>query len=243
MPRNDTGATRGMKQDDIERIRSLPLFRDMEEDNFHELMQVAYFQTFPPQIELITEGGPSDFLHVMAEGMVELFSDWNNRETTMAIVRPVSTFILAATVRNAPYLMSARTLVKSRIVLLPSQDVRAVFDKDNAFARAVVTELAACYRSVVKASKNLKLRTTTERLANYMLRQQIIAGGASSFELPMEKRKIASQLGMTPENLSRALRTLGEYGLETDGLTVTISDPADLARFAKPSPLIDDPVT
>ncbi|WP_212525700.1 cyclic nucleotide-binding domain-containing protein [Actibacterium sp. MT2.3-13A] len=232
-----------MKEKDFEGIRSLPLFHEMEEENFQELMRVAYFQTFPPQIELISEGEPSDFLHIVADGMVELFSNWNNRETTMAIVRPVGTFILAATVRDAPYLMSARTLEKSRIVLLPSQDVRAVFDKDNAFARAVVTELAACYRSVIKASKNLKLRTSTERLANYMLRRQELAGGAPSFELPIEKRKIASQLGMTPENLSRALRTLGEYGLEIDGLKVTIADRDDLTRFAKPTPLIDDPGT
>jgi CRP/FNR family transcriptional activator FtrB len=87
-------------------------------------------------------------------------------------VRPVSTFILAATIKNAPYLMSARTLEKSRIVLIPSQDVRAVFDVDGNFARAIVTELAQCYRSVIKAQKDLKLRTSLERLANYLLRNK-----------------------------------------------------------------------
>jgi CRP/FNR family transcriptional activator FtrB len=64
------------------------------------------------------------------------------------------TFILAATIKNAPYLMSARTLEKSRIVLIPSQDVRAIFDVDGNFARAIVTELAQCYRSVIKSQKD-----------------------------------------------------------------------------------------
>ena len=102
----------------------------------------------------------------------------------MATVRPVSTFILAATIRDAPYLMSARTLEKSRIALIPSQDVRAVFDRDGDFARAIVTELAQCYRSVVKTTKDLKLRTSLERLANYLLREQKRAGGAAGFDLP-----------------------------------------------------------
>ncbi len=221
-------------------IRSLDLFTEITGAHFDVLMRGAYVQNFPPQIELIAEGDPSDFLHIVLSGSVDLFSSWNGRETSMATVRPVSTFILAATIKDAPYLMSARTLEKSRIVLVPSTDVRAVFDLDSGFARAVVTELAQCYRTVVKTTKDLKLRTSLERLANYILRQQRRADGATEFELGFEKRRLASFLGMTPENLSRAFKGLQPYGLCVEGSRVTISDQADLERFAKPNPLIDD---
>lgn len=224
-------------------IRQLDLFSAMDEDNFQALMRGAYVQNFPPQIEMISEGDASDFLHIVLTGCVELFSTWNGRETSMSLIYPVSTFILAATIREAPYLMSARTLEKSRIVLLPSQDVRAVFDSDASFARAIVTELAKRYRSVVKSKKDLKLRTSLERLANYLLVQQRESDGAPSYELPTEKRRLASLLGMTPENLSRAFKTLQPYGVSVDGNLITISDQADLEAFAKPSPLIDDHTT
>lgn len=227
-------------ESDFLSIRDLDLFSEVRDDHFDVLMRGAYIQNFPPQIELLAEGDPSDFLHIILSGSVDLFSCWNGRETSMATVRPVSTFILAATVKDAPYLMSARTLEKSRIVLVPSQDVRAVFDIDAGFARAVVTELAQCYRSVVKNTKDLKLRNSQERLANYILRQQLRAGGADRFELQFEKRRLASFLGMTPENLSRAIKSLRPYGVTLDGSKVTISDQAELANFAKPSPLIDD---
>ena len=115
-------------------IRALDLFSDMAQDQYQSLMRGAYVQTFPPQIELIREGDPADFLHVVIEGTVELFASWNRRETTMATVRPVSTFILAATIKDGPYLMSARTLDKARIELLPSVDVRAVFAQDPVLA-------------------------------------------------------------------------------------------------------------
>lgn len=220
-------------------VRDLPLFADMQTANFDALMRGAYVQNFPPRIELITEGEAPDFLHIVVTGAVDLFSAWNGRETSLATVRPVSTFILAATIREAPYLMSARTLEKSRIILLPSEDVRAIFDVDNAFARAIVAELSQCYRSVVKNTKNLKLRTSLERLANYLLRQQAQAGSAE-FDLEMEKRRLASILGMTPENLSRAFKGLEPYGVKVSGTRITINDIDDLAGFARPTPLIDN---
>jgi len=221
-------------------VRALHLFAKMEADNFATLMRGSYVQNFPPQVELITEGEPSDFLHVVLSGSVDLFASWNRRETSMATVRPVSTFILAATIRDAPYLMSARTIEKSRIALIPSQDVRAIFDIDAQFARAIVTELAQCYRSVVKAQKDMKLRTSLERLANYLLRHQASVGGGNTFDLPFEKRRLASLLGMTPENLSRAFRGLAPYGVTVEGNRISIAAQGDLVRFAGPDPLIDD---
>lgn len=226
---------------DFPEIRALDLFSKIEAGNFEALMRGAYLQTFPEQIELIREGDPSDFLHIVVDGMVEMFASWNGRETVLQTVTPVSTFILAATIRDAPNLMSARTVMKSRIVLIPSHDVREVFDNDPAFARAVVTELATSYRGIVKHAKDIKLRNALERLANYLLRQRKLAGGGPAFELPIEKRKLAAYLGMTPENLSRALRSLEAYGVANDGTTIRIEDPTDLTVLAKPHPLIDDP--
>lgn len=228
-----------MRENNVPEIRSLPLFRDMEEGSFETLIRGAYVQTFPPQVDLVTEGDSSDFLHVVISGSVELFATWNRKQTTMATVRPISTFILAATIKDAPYLMSASTMEKSRLVLIPSTDVRSVFETDNQFARAVVTELAQCYRTVVKNTKNLKLRSSIERLANFLVRNQL-AHDAMEFQLNFEKRRLASFLGMTSENLSRAIKALRAYGVEIEGQNVRITDVADLKKLAKPHPLIDD---
>ena len=99
-----------MRSTDIPAIRTLPLFKDMTDDSFTELVRGAYVQTFPPNMELIVEGDPCDFLHIVIDGSVELLATWNGRETTMAILRTDATFILAAAIRDAPNLMSARTL-------------------------------------------------------------------------------------------------------------------------------------
>jgi CRP/FNR family transcriptional regulator, transcriptional activator FtrB len=152
----------------------------------------------------------------------------------------VSTFILAAVLRDAVYLMSARTLERSKLLLILSRDVVNVFQEDGAFARAIVVELAGRYRGVVKQHKDLKLRTAVERLANRLLRYHRDQGAAGVLELRLEKRTLASMLGMTPENLSRTFNTLKPYGVEVDGGTIRLTDLEALQVLAKPNPLIDE---
>ena len=232
-----------MRDEDKPEIRKLALFRDMSPDNFETLMQAAYAHAFPAQLEMIRQGEPADFLHIVMEGTVELFSGWRDRETTMAVVRPVSTFILAACIKDAPYLMSARTVEKSRIIMIPAKDLRATFRLDPEFAVSTITELANCYRSVVRHAKGLKLRNSKERVAAYICRQSRLAGNVASFILPVEKRLLASYLGMTPENLSRAIKSLQSDGVAIDGMRIIITDLKALEAIAGPDALIDGPST
>ncbi|MDA4844466.1 cyclic nucleotide-binding domain-containing protein [Hoeflea poritis] len=228
-----------MRSSDLPEVRSLELFESMSDSNFEALMQAAYLQTFPAQLELITEGDPADFLYVVIEGCVELFARTNGRESTMGMVRPVGTFILAAVLKDAVYLMSARTCQRSKLLMVPSENIRDIFQRDEAFARAIVVELANCYRTVVKEHKDLKLRTAVERLANRLLRYHTDQGGTGMLELPQDKRTLASLLGMTPENLSRAFNTLKPYGVVVRGNKISLDDLEALSTLAKPNPLID----
>ncbi len=232
-----------MRAADLPQVRSLKLFESMTDQNFEALMEAAYLQTFPAQLELIREGDPADFLYVVIEGCVELFARANNRESTLGMVHPVGTFILAAVLKDAVYLMSARTSKRSKVLLLPSDRVRDIFYKDDSFSRSIVVELASCYRSVVKEHKDLKLRTAVERLANRLLRYHVDQGETGSLKLPHDKRTLASLLGMTPENLSRAFGTLKGYGVVVNGGSVKLNDRPALETLAKPNALIDDRTT
>lgn len=220
-------------------VRALALFREVSTSSFSALMRGAYVQNFPPHTELITEGDTADFLHVVASGSVELFSSWSGRTTSMSILSPPATFILAATIEDRPYLMSTRTLTKSLIVMIPSEDVREVFETDCVFAKSIVRELAASYHEAVRHAKNIKLRTSVERLANYLISNHAVAGNTGTFALEVEKKKLASFLGMTPENLSRAFAALKKHGVSVSGSTITVSDHTKLNTFARPTYLID----
>ncbi|MGO9545580.1 MAG: cyclic nucleotide-binding domain-containing protein [Rhodomicrobium sp.] len=230
-----------MRETDLQTVRNLELFRDITAENFDALIGAAFLQRFPAGVELIAEGEPADFLYVAMEGSVALYASANNRESVIAIVRPVSTFILAAALKDAAYLMSARTLAPSRLLMIPSENVRNVFALDTAFARAVVWELSTRFREMVKALKNQKLRAGLERLANYLLILHAEQGSTGAVDLAIDKSTLASLLGMAPENLSRALATLRVYGVEVIGTHIRLTKLDDLASLAKPTSLIDDP--
>ena len=228
-----------MRPDEWSTIRALPLFKDMSEENFGALMNAAFLQQFPARVNLITEGDLPDFLHIVVEGPVELYANHDGHETTLDIIGPVTTFILAAVIRDEPYLKSARTLSPAQILMVPAPTVRDVFDRDAAFARAIVNELAQRYRGIVKALKNEKLRTSAQRLANWILSTDVKQGRRRQVALKYDKRIIASNLGMSPENLSRNLALLADHGIRSSARDIVIEDPSALERFAKPNPLID----
>jgi CRP/FNR family transcriptional activator FtrB len=230
-----------VREDDCKTVRALGLFCEMSDDSFAGLLTGSFLQRFPARMQLVSEGDPADFLYVAVQGRIELFASANNRDSTINIVEPIATFILAAAVRDAVYLMSARTLEPCRVLMIPSANVRDAFDKDPSFARAMAIELATRYREIVKALKNQKLRTGVERLANYLLTQHAAGGANGTLNLRMEKTTLASLLGMTPENLSRAFATLRAYGVEVESSRVKLTKLKDLTNLAKPAPLIDDP--
>ncbi|MFZ5671003.1 MAG: cyclic nucleotide-binding domain-containing protein [Pseudomonadota bacterium] len=229
-----------MRDVDLERVKSLPLFANCSAETFRSVTAGAFLQRFPAGTTLLLEGDRVDFLYVLLDGLVELEGTWNDKETALALLRPVSTFILAAVVLDADSLMSARTLERSDILMLSGEALRRAMSTDPLFGVAVAQELSGCYRGLVRTLKNQKLRSGQERLANYLITQRHRQGGEASFTLPHEKRVLASLLGMTPENLSRAFAALADYGVEVNGPRVTITRPVVLERMAKPNPLIDN---
>jgi CRP/FNR family transcriptional activator FtrB len=228
-----------MRASDFPRVRELHLFAGMAGENFEALVEAAFLQRFPAHVQLIREGEPADFLHVVIEGMVALTASSASKEATLGIVRPVSTFILAAVITDKPYLKAARTLEPSLILMLPAEKVREIFAQDVTFARAVVDELSMRYRDVVRELRNQTLRNSLERLAAWIVRREAIDGGEGLVTIPYDKRTLASRLGMTPENLSRNFQLLTEHGAHVDGRDITITDRARLVALARPDPLTD----
>lgn len=230
-----------MKPEDADAIRHLPLFREAKKETFARMMRTGLLQRFPPGVTIINEADRADFLHVVVDGLVEMFAADGERETTISLVRPMGTFILAAVLNDQAYLQSARTLGKSQLLMIPAEHVRSALGADAGFRTAVVTELARGYRCTIKELKNQKLRTGAERLANWLIQNMAHSRTESIIELDFEKRKLSSLLGMTPENLSRAFATLKDLGVSSAGSSIHVGDVEALHRFARPNPLIDGP--
>jgi len=80
--------------------------------------------------------------------------------------------------------------------------------------------MAGQHRRIVRQVMDLKLRTATQRLGCFLLRLIDANANGATASLPFAKATLASRLGMTPENLSRAFRALEPAGIDVDGSRV-----------------------
>jgi CRP/FNR family transcriptional regulator, transcriptional activator FtrB len=232
-----------MRNDDLDEMQRLPLFSGVAPGHVDAMLKASFLQRFPACVELAREGEPADFLHVVVDGQVELFAAYGERETTIGVLGPGQSFIVAAVLLDRIYLKSARSLSSSRILMIPSESVRRFFGEDGAFARALAVELSLAYRGVVKELKNQKLRSSLERLANWLLSRNLETGSKSQFGLPFDKKVLASRLGMAPEVLSRSFAALGPYNVVVKGPNIQLNDLSALQKLAEPSATIDDPTS
>jgi CRP/FNR family transcriptional regulator, transcriptional activator FtrB len=197
-----------MRTEDLEVAHVHPLFEDVDSARVDSMLRGAFLQRFPAHVELAREGERPDFLHQIVDGQVELFAGQYHHETTVSVIGPGQIFLVAAVLLDRIYLKSARTIVPSRVLLVPADAIRLCFAEDAALARHLASELAIAYRSAVKELKNQKLRSNLEWLANWLLVRDAETGNTGRFELPFDKRVLAARLGMEPEVLSRSLAAL-----------------------------------
>lgn len=230
-----------MRAHELDQLKTLPLFSEMKAESLASLLDAALLQQFPAGVTLVHEGEPADFLYVLIDGLVEIYTEHSGGEWGISLINPVATFILAAVVSDQPYLNSARTLADSRVLLIPAQRVREVFDQDVAFARLVARELAFAYRLSIKKLKGYLARSSVERVANWILSEARRDGAPSNVVIPFDRGTLASHIGTTRENLSRNLAQLTEHGVRIRGREIVIDRKELLEAFARPQRLIDDP--
>ena len=181
------------------------------------------------------------FAQLLVAGGVALLAVRAGEEALVELVRAPDLLLPAAVLNRQPYLLRARALDEVQLVLIESKLFQAEVVADRALCLAVLACQAAQFRRQVKLAKNVRLRSAEERVGSYVLRLIEAAAPGAAVRLPMEKRLIAAELGMTRETLSRAMAGLTGHGLRVQGDRVLAEDlAAARARFPL-DPLIDAP--
>lgn len=216
---------------DANRLRFIRLFANIGDGLASGLVAAASVGHVTARTRLFAEGDSADVLSILMKGSVELFSEREDRRCTIAVIRSAEPLMLASIFTNRhPY--SARTLERSLLLAIPAGLIRELMDIDPAFTREVARQLAQDHRHAIAELRRHRLRTTKQRLAEWMLQSNEQAGGTGRFAIPYDKRTLASYLGMAPENLSRNLAALASAGVVVRGRRITLNDPTALAAVA-----------
>ena len=203
------------------------------------LAALSVIHRVPPGSMLFEQAETPVFAMFLMRGGVDLLGVRGADETPVEFVRPVDLLLPAAVLNRQPYLLRARVLDEAHLLMIQAEAFRREVATDHALCLAVLACQAAQFRRQAKQTKNVMLRSAEDRAGSYLLGLLEGAGNGTQVRLPLEKRLIASHLGMTRETFSRALAAMTRHGLRVTGDMLLVED-VDKARARFPfDPLID----
>ena len=215
--------------------------RSVPDTTLNSLAGEAILHRVPAGSILFEQSETPALAQMVLAGSVALLGVRESTEMLVELIRPVDLLLPAAVLNRQPYLLRARVLEEAHLLILPAEALRRAVCADHSLALALLACQAAQFRRQIKQAKNVRLRAAEDRIGCYLLRLAEQAAPGQPARLPLEKRLIASELGMTRETFSRTLPLLVRHGLRVEGDHVILEDPvAARARFPL-DPLIDGP--
>jgi CRP-like cAMP-binding protein len=198
------------------------------------LMRLARRRVVAAGEAVLDRGGPARALVLLLSGDVVLGSrspDGSLR-TERSVVGPAWIDVSAAWL-GQPYSMEAQALSDVVVAELALDALLDRLPEHPGLGRRFCQTLAQQVHQMTLASRNLLHNDATARLAQWMLQRCPAAAGAAELKLQERKRDIAQQLAMSPETLSRLMRSLESRGvLSVRGYLVRIADVGELRTLA-----------
>jgi len=137
----------------------------------------------------------------------------------------------------AGHTSDARAMTPLAVAEWPLDALAALVERRPALARVLVTALARQVHALALHTHELMHMDAPSRLAAWLHQRcepDPAATGQARVRLAERKRDIASQLAITPETLSRLMRSFMRQGvIEVSGYTVQVLDPRALAALAR----------
>lgn len=134
------------------------------------------------------------------------------------------------------HVLDAVALTQVQVAELARTPLQALLEQRPSLARRLLVSLAGEVRRLTVHAHELMHKDAPGRLATWLHTHCQPIGDDSNHgmvRLLERKSDIASQLGMTPETLSRLMRTLSDQGvIGVDGYTVRVLDLKALRRLA-----------
>lgn len=188
---------------------------------------------YPAGTLLLKQGQRGDVLMLLVSGTVHFRCQLGARSTTLAILREPALFSLGAIIEKTGAMADAFALDSVQVVSVDGVVVRELMLADAQFATNLAMQLSQNVRGFVQSAVEQKLLTGPKRLANFLAQEFERQGQTAEIELPFQRQVIASLLGMTPENLSRAFDVLERHGVRNDRGRVVVESIDDLVAFGK----------
>jgi CRP-like cAMP-binding protein len=215
-------------------LARLPLFKELGAASIERIAAGAGKLRLARGATLFRQGESPSGFYVVVVGEIRLVAHGARGSRLTGIVEAGRSFGEPVMFLERPYLVDAVAHTDAVVIHVPKENVFEEIERNPRFARRVIAGLATRIETLVRELDAQTRGGARERLIDFLLRGQKEAEGEVIVALPASKAAIASQLGLTPEHLSRVLHDLAARGLlHVDRRRIVVPDAARLAGAAR----------
>ncbi len=221
-----------MQDHDLNFVCQSAIFGGLDNESLRGLLAKAVVDEHARGEVLFRQGEPANHFFFVFEGWVKVFRLTRaGDEAVVGVFTRGQSFAEAAAFIEGEYPASAETVAESRLMRVPAKGLTSLLRESPDLGLAMLASTSRHLHSLIHQIEQLKARTGTQRVAEFLGELCPIEDGACTIGLPYDKTLIAGRLGMKPESLSRAFARLRPLGVIIDHNTAAIRDVVALREF------------
>lgn len=202
------------------------------------LVGLAFQRSIAAGESVLSRKSAASTLVALRSGEVALgFRTLDGHLRTERIVRGPAWLDLSSAWMSGPHAMDAQAMLPAVVIEWPRSALEARLVDHPGLALRLIKGLAREVHALAVNTHELMHKDAPARLAQWLCQRcEPVAGvaGQAMVRLSERKRDVASQLAITPETLSRLMRSFSRQGLiEVSGYNVRVLDSAGLGRLAQ----------
>ena len=228
-------------------LRSNPIFSAVDGDMLNQIVGMCIPKALAKDQFLFCEGNPVQGLFVVQSGALKLRKlNSRGQEQLIHVFRAGESLAADVLLLDTGYCADACATEPSRVFLIPKAAFLPLLRTHVDLTLRLLYAVEQHVQQLIGLVDDLTLKDIQTRLAKWLIDHCPDPESAmpQEIELPMTKRLLASELGVTSETLSRTFSKFRQQRwLCVSGRTITLLAPSALSRWLRTKCGSPEPVT
>ena len=191
-------------------LASTELFEDLDPELTDRLANKATWLELHRGDVIFEEGAAPTHLYIVDDGRIAIANrSFDGRESVVALMEPGDLFGEMGLLDNMGRSAEARALERSKVLALPYEPVRDLYEEQPALLWRVVAMLTRRLRAMDQALADSVFLDVTGRTAKRLLE---LAGDDDEFTLPITQEELAGMVGASRERVNKAIASFINLG-------------------------------
>lgn len=218
----------------IASLRQSRMFADLSSENLEAVAEVCSVRSLEKGEMLFREGDKAEGFYVLQTGAISVFKITpDGREQIICVFRPPESFAEVTLATLEAYPANGVALENSKVIVIQRAGFRDLICRKPELSLHMLASMSLHLKHLVQTLQDYKGRQIEGRLSDWLLKHA--PAGADAFELPVTKKNLAGQLGVTSETLSRTFARFRDEGLiRVEGPRVHLLNCAGLRAYIDP---------